>query len=478
MVLLTLLWTCAATALRLNGFHPSAINDKFTVNRIPAIRPKATSKSSELKVTSNVVGLTQKYATSLSSVYVQAMRGEAGIARATVCCYCSCHVAGYARTRLTWDTMQNATTPLISASGGQVFLANVTVGGKRYSVVIDTGSSDPWLARIGYQCYDPYDDRLLPQSECGFAGAYDPSQSTTYTAVPNQSFNISYADGEYLNGGVGIESFSMAGITVPRQQFGTVDIAAWYGDYVSTGLIGFAGRALTSAYAGSNTNAYYNPLFVNMYEQQTIPAVFSMAIDRNISVGGVLALGGIPDIQHSPYFATTPISGLSVNAQDQAVYTFYTIYIDGYAYSANRSTQFNSYDNPNPFKTPLVYNGSDTIIDSGTSLAYIPDEVMVATAALYDPPAYYDDIQGSWFVACDSKAPVFGVGVGKKIFYVNALDLIVEVYTNICVTGIQSNGGGLSILGGTWMKNVLAVFDIDGGQMQFAARQFYDLYAK
>lgn len=454
MVLLTLLWTCAATALQLNGLQPSAINDKFTVNRIPAIRSQASSKSSELKVTSNVVGLTQKYATSLSSVYVQAMRGEAGIARAA-----------------------NGSTPLLSVSGGQVFLANVAVGGKRYSVVIDTGSSDPWLARTGYQCYDPYDDRLLAQSECGFASAYDPSQSTTYTSVSNQNFNISYADGEYLNGGVGFESFSMAGITVPRQQFGTVDVAAWYGDYVSSGLIGFAGRALTSAYTGANTNAYYNPLFVNMYEQQNIPAVFSMAIDRNISVGGVLALGGIPDIQHSPYFATTPISGLSVNAQDQAVYTFYTIYIDGYAYSANRSTQFNSYDNPNPFKTPLVYNGSDTIIDSGTSLAYIPDEVMVATAALYDPPAYYDDIQGSWFVACDSKAPVFGVGVGKKIFYVNALDLIVEVYTNICVTGIQSNGGGLSILGGTWMKNVLAVFDIEGGQMQFAARQFYGLYA-
>ena len=43
--------------------------------------------------------------------------------------------------------------------------------------------------------------------------------------------------------------------------------------------------------------------------------------------------------------------------------------------------------------------------------------------------------------------------------------------------GIQSDGGGLSILGGTWMKNVLAVFDIEGEQMRFAARQFYDLYA-
>lgn len=87
MVLLVLLWTCAATALRLNGYKPSAINNKFTVNRIQrtsAEEEAANSEDSELQYTSNVVALTQKDATSLSSVYVQAMRGDAGISRAAV----------------------------------------------------------------------------------------------------------------------------------------------------------------------------------------------------------------------------------------------------------------------------------------------------------------------------------------------------------------------------------------------------------
>ncbi|KAM3419477.1 hypothetical protein BST61_g5403 [Cercospora zeina] len=461
MVLLILLFAYAASALRLHGLRPTAINDRFTISRIPRARSKADVRHTELKVTENVVSLTRKDATSLSSMYVQAMRGRRGVSR-----------------------VANATTPLISVEGGQVFLADVTVGGKPFRVVIDTGSSDPWLAREGFECFDPINDARLEQSVCEFGPAYDPSQSTTYASIPEQNFNISYADGEYLNGGLGIETFSMAGIEVPQQQFGVVDIAAWYGDGISSGLIGFAYRTLTSAYAGTDPRTDvrgqripYNPLFVNMYEQQNVPAIFSIAMDRDSSAGGVLALGGIPDIQHSPHFASTPIQGVRVNATSgQQVYEFYTIDIDGYAISANRSTQFNSYDNPNPLKTPLVQNGSDTIVDSGTSLCYVPEDVAEATAALFDPPAYFDDTQGAYFVDCASKAPVFGVGIAKKIFYVNSDDLIIEIQRNVCVTGIQSAGAGLSILGGTWMKNVLAVFDVEGEQMRFAARQFYELY--
>ncbi|USW47283.1 Putative aspartic peptidase A1 family, aspartic peptidase, active [Septoria linicola] len=463
MVLLLFVFAYAATALRLNGFQPTAISDRFTISRVPRARSNAIVRSRELQVTSNVVNLMQKDAMSLSSMYVQAMRGSRGISRVT-----------------------NGSTPLIAVEGGQVFLADVTVGGEPFQVVIDTGSSDLWLAVSGFQCFDPVTRASLEQSLCEFGSPYDPSLSVSFTTVPNQNFNISYADGEYLNGGLGLDTFSMAGIEVPKQQFGVVDIAAWYGDGISSGLIGFAYRTLTSAYAGTDPRADvrgrpipYTPLFVNMYEQQNVPAIFSIAIDRNTSTGGVLALGGIPDIQHSPTFVTTPIQGVRVNATSgRQVYEFYTIDIDGYAMSEDRSTRFNSYEYIDSMKTPLVRNGSDTVVDSGTSLCYVPDDVAEATAALFDPPAYFDFDQNAYFVNCESRAPVFGVGIAKKIFYVNPADLIIRIQNNVCVMGIQSNGGGLSILGGTWLKNVLAVFDVEGEQMRFAARQFYDLYAK
>ncbi|EME88060.1 uncharacterized protein MYCFIDRAFT_26346, partial [Pseudocercospora fijiensis CIRAD86] len=363
------------------------------------------------------------------------------------------------------------TTTLNSVEGGQVHAVEVTVGGQNFSVVVDTGSSDPWLAINGFECYD-LDNTPLAQSDCEFGPTYDSSKSSTYRVVPDQNFNISYADGEFLNGAMGNETFTMAGITVPNQKFGVVNIAAWLGDGVTSGLVGFAYRSLTSAYGGTtpgsdvkNQAMLYNPLFVNMYEQQDVPSIFSMAIDRDESVGGILALGGIPDIKHSPYFVTTPILPAGVNAAKEVVYQFYTIDIDGFAFSSNRSTQFN---------TPLVGNGTDVIVDSGTSLCYVPNDVASGTAAAFDPPATYDSSFGAYFVDCNATVPIFGVGIGKKIFYVNPADLVIDLVGDgsFCVMGIQPTFEGLTILGGTWMKNVLAVFDIGAEQMRFAARQW------
>lgn len=372
------------------------------------------------------------------------------------------------------------TTALQNIEGGSVFLAGVTVGTQDFSVVIDTGSSDPWLVVDDFDCFDIYSN---PQAEdyCDFGPAYNPTSSSTYQPISNQNFNISYADGEYLGGSLGYETFSMAGIEVPNQQFGLVDVAAWYGDGTSSGLIGFAYRTLTSAYAGadgtSDQQGYtipYNPLFVNMYENQGVTPVFSLAIDRDPDVGGVLAIGGIPDIRIAPTWITTPIHALSVNRTDGTpVYEYYTIYVSGYAVSNSNSTIFNPYDNGNPLKTPLLANNTNTIVDSGTTLMYVPDDVADAVAAAFSPAATWDSATDYYYVNCNARAPVFGVAIEKKVFYVNPVDMIIRIGTNTCVMAVNRNLGGLSILGSAWMKNVLAVFDIGSEQMRFAARPYY-----
>lgn len=348
-------------------------------------------------------------------------------------------------------------------------------------MVVDTGSSDPWLAMADFDCYDPIDDSPLDEEYCEFGPPYDPESSSTFVPIANQNFNISYADGEYLTGGLAYESFRMAGIDVPNQQFGVVDQAAWYGDGISSGLVGFAYRTLTSAHAGSDPSSdvkgqtvLYNPLFVNMYENQGVPPVFSIGIDRVQSIGGVLAIGGIPDIPIAPYWATAEIHPVGVNRTNgQPVYEFYTIDVDGFAVSNSTSTQFNPYDNNNPLKLPLIGNGTDVIVDSGTSLMYLPDEVALAAAEAFNPAASWDPSSDAYFVDCNAKAPVVGVAIDNKIFYVNAQDMIIQITEDLCVTGVQPNLGGLNILGGTFLKNVLAVFDIGAEQLRFAARQYY-----
>lgn len=348
-------------------------------------------------------------------------------------------------------------------------------------MVVDTGSSDPWLAVTGYSCYDPRNDSSQEPDFCAFGPLYESTQSSTFVRIADQNFNISYADGEYLIGSLAYETFRMAGIDVPSQQFGIVDQAAWYGDGISSGLVGFAYRTLTSAYAGTSASSdkkgqimLYNPLFVNMYENEGVPSVFSMAIDRIQSNGGVMGIGGIPNIPHSPYWANTDIHPVSVNGTDgQLVYQYYTIDINGFAISNSTSTQFNTYDNDNPYKSPIIGNGTDIIVDSGTSLCYVPNDVAAEVADSFNPPATYDTGVDSYFVDCNATAPVFGVCIEEKIFYINAEDMIVHIDENVCVPGVQPNLGGLNILGLSFMKNVLVVFDIGAEQLRFAARQFY-----
>lgn len=332
-----------------------------------------------------------------------------------------------------------------------------------------------------FSCVDYQTGEPETEDYCYFGATYDPTESSTYSVVPNENFNISYADGESLTGSMGYESFTMGGITCPHQTFGLVNYAAWFGDGYSSGLVGFAYRTLTSAYAGTNPSQdqpggqeLYNPLFVDMFTNQGVPPVFSLAIDRDPNNGGILALGGIPNVPHSPGFSSTPIVPVGVNTTSgQLVYEFYTIVVDGFAYSASESTQFNPYNNNNPQKTALAENGTQAIVDSGTSLLYVPDDVATAVAGLFSPTGTYDDVNSVWQVECNATAPVFGVGIGSKIFYVNALDLILQTSETECISGVQPNFGGLTILGDVWMKNVISVFDIGAEQMRFAARQYY-----
>lgn len=371
---------------------------------------------------------------------------------------------------------------MIQEAGGTIFLVPVTVGGQDFDVILDTGSSDPWFVTPDFQCVDFTTGDPETQDYCWFGGSYDSSLSTTFTPIPNENINVSYADGEYLTGSLGFEAFTMGGITVPQQKFGLMDYAGWMGDGVSSGLIGFAYSTITSAYHGTDPHRdqkgatlTYNTLFTNMWNLSLIAPVFSLVLDRDPNLGGLLALGGIPDIPHSPYWASTPIQSVGVFAGTTTpAYEYYSIYSEGFAASALPSSIFGPVDTDDGSKTPLMQNGT-VIVDSGTSLLYAPNPVADAVSAGFDPPALFDENRGMYVVDCDATPPTFGVSVSGKIFYVNPADLIVPSGSGDCINGVQPNNGGLTILGDVWMKNVISVHDIGAQMMRFAAREFYGL---
>lgn len=55
-----------------------------------------------------------------------------------------------------------------------------------------------------------------------------------------------------MTGIVGTEKVTVAGITVENQEIAVVDLAAWSGNNLSSGLIGLAFASLTSAFAGTD----------------------------------------------------------------------------------------------------------------------------------------------------------------------------------------------------------------------------------
>lgn len=121
-------------------------------------------------------------------------------------------------------------------------------------------------------------------------------------------------------------------------------------------------------------------------------------------------------------------------------------------------------------------------VDSGTTLNYYPTAIAEEVNAAFSPAATYSEDEGAYIVDCDATAPSHGITINGKTFYINALDMILDAGTDdegntICISGIVDGGSDSSedlyILGDTFQKNVVTVFDIGATELRFAARENY-----
>ncbi|KAF2435580.1 acid protease, partial [Tothia fuscella] len=370
---------------------------------------------------------------------------------------------------------------ILAAARDVVYLVPIQFGNQSFLSVLDTGSSDTWLVGPDYDCIDLFDGATIPDFECRLGPQYN--TTSTFNQIPEQHFKIAYADGEFLNGIMGREDVTLAGITVPQQTVGIVNYAAWMGDEQSSGLVGLAYPSITRAYAGNNTqqhiksmNIAYSPIFTSMTRLNLTAPLFSLALGRD-GKPGVLAFGGLPGgaVRHSPKFARASIEFLTMSGADgviraQTEYQMYTITADSFIFSAKKARYLS--------KTPKVLLQSTStptqiIIDSGTTMLFLPFNTTKAINALWSPPAHYNEDSRTYFVHCNATAPRFGVTIGGQTFWINPNDLIqdADIGGKICMSGIQPGSDGISVLGDIFLKNVLAVFDVGAGEMRFAARR-------
>lgn len=188
-----------------------------------------------------------------------------------------------------------------------------------------------------------------------------------------------------------------------------------------------------------------------------------------------MAIGGIPSVSYEPNsWAETSIVPVSAS-----VYTYYSISIDGFSITPPSSPSSTTVP-PQNFSSA----SQNIIVDSGTTLIYLPDQIADYVASLFSPPAVLNPYSGLYIVSCTAAAPRVGVTIAGQTYFISTDDLMnrgsgavggasAGATAGQCVLAIQQTAGGAAVLGDSWLKNVLVVFDLGGNKVRVARREVY-----
>ncbi|KAJ4500466.1 aspartic peptidase domain-containing protein [Lentinula lateritia] len=361
----------------------------------------------------------------------------------------------------------NFTTIIGGSDFDEEYLTNVTFGEQDFLLIVDTGSSDTWAPEIGFACFD-LDNNPVPQTQCAFGtSGFDVNGSSTFVADPDTNFNIEYGDGEFLTGTVGRDGFN-------------------------TGLMGLASPNLTSVFRGTDpdddefpqTQIPYNPVFYSAVQQGVVSnPFFSVALDRGSFAAenssdldqnlGFIAFGGIAPVDVTDSAVTVPVQGYNAASflpenGSSVTYFYYTVDVESMSFTGNKKV----------FGTT-----NNIILDTGTTLDYVPTQVADAFAAAFDPPAVKDEDEGVYIVVCSATVPEFTVNIGGVEFTVDPADNLLPLGiqddegNDLCASGTFDGGpaeeGNIFILGDTFLHNVVVTFNIETDKVTLTQRTPY-----
>ena len=249
--------------------------------------------------------------------------------------------------------------------------------------------------------------------------------------VSNEHINIPYGSGEVVAGVLGYEDVTVAGVTVDHQEIGLVQEAYFIGDGVTSGILGFAYSALTSAYKGKDLGGYapanlvhYTNFIGNVVKQGKIDPVFSVVLERGSGQRSQVALGGLPTISFDHDFTTVPLDIYEYTSNNPIAakqYTYYTIEVGGFVLNSK-----------------TVGGDLHVVIDTGTTVAYLPAALARTINKAFDPPARL--VSGMWEVNCHATPPKFAISIGGTDFTISAEEMLppqtlsYDPSTGLCVS--------------------------------------------
>ncbi|KAG9013107.1 hypothetical protein FRB90_006246 [Tulasnella sp. 427] len=304
------------------------------------------------------------------------------------------------------------------------------------TVLFDTGSSD----------------LIIPLSTCDTCKGplFRPNRSSTFHDT-HRYFDIEYLDGSASRGTVAYDTVSVAGLSVSNQSFGAIVVQLNDQGLPSAGVLGmgFPPNAVSRA----------TPFFNNLAANGSLASnVFSFYLSRDELEGSELCLGCIDSTKFNGTIEWYPLQPNVTN---------------GTSYWWNIASDGISVDDSEPS------GHFEAVIDSGTSLIYVPPTV---AAKLYRsiPNAAEDAFdlgEGFYTFPCQnaSSLPTISLVFNGTRHEIPPEDFnlgMIDMFGDRCVGGIVGLDVGLrvpaAIVGVEFMKAWYSVFDLDGLRVGFA----------
>ncbi|KAG1889345.1 aspartic peptidase domain-containing protein [Suillus subluteus] len=334
------------------------------------------------------------------------------------------------------------------------YLGQVNVGGHDFNLVLDTGSSDLWVT----------------------------GQQIKINSKTSDNINLTYGIGS-ASGNIAYTNVRLGTYQVQNQAFLNVDKPY---KQATDGILGLGFISL-SMIEKKIKNKVARPIMANLFDQNpSTPNFMALALERTIdsenTSGGAITIGEydprFKDVSGTPKYPLAPstssrwtiaLSGMQVNGHNVA--------LKSTVKGAKKGTAI-------------------SLIDSGTSLAYIPSDAVDAIyGAISGSVHIQTNGQNFWIVPCLDQANL-SFSFGNDYLPINPLELTrLATFTDgnaqytVCTSAfrpqLSNTGSDMDfLLGDIFMRNVYSVFnfgnitsnndDDRGASIQFLSRSNKD----
>ncbi|KAH7885825.1 acid protease [Phlebopus sp. FC_14] len=325
------------------------------------------------------------------------------------------------------------------------FYGSLAIGTPPYAfdVVLDTGSSDLWVASSSCG------------SSCAGSANFDPTKSSTFKSL-NRDFSVTYGSGD-ASGTLSEDVVQMAGFSVTNQQFGSVTSTS--SDFLTspvTGLIGLAWQPLSS----SQAMPFWQALAAGGSWDSPLMA-FQLTRFNNDTHAGSLEPGGsltMGYVNQSLYTGTIDYQNIPGGQPTFWLQEITSITVQGHSVSVPSGS------------------ASYAAIDTGTTLVAGPSSTIEAIyAQIPGSQAGTGDMEGFYSFPCTSEVNL-EISFGGPSWAISPADFQFEATgpsSNDCYGAFYSipstEGVPPWIIGDTFLKNVYSVFRYNPPSVGFAA---------